>query len=108
MPTRRAVIGFLADELRQSGQTLGEKGYYTSLIDPELTADLLEVAYEILSVDAESTEWELCVVPVAERGMGISSRIPSLYVCLNSGETVTLIENSLQALWAAVRKRYFD
>lgn len=150
-----------------------DKGVYTQMNNPELIADLLEVAYESLSRDADlqpyvtqiarllyidkkardtlnseryvqyraavmldelislnvslppevvelvlsdyyrsdiPTKEFICSIwrRVAERGINISNHINSLVINVKNHESSTLTNNSILALWACIRRGFFD
>ncbi|PEL82354.1 hypothetical protein CN558_23875 [Bacillus wiedmannii] len=150
-----------------------DKGVYTQMNNPELIADLLEVAYESLSRDADlqsyvtqiarllyidkkardtlnteryvqyraavmldelislnvslppevvelvlsdyyipdiPTKEFICSIwrRVAERGINISNHINSLVINVKNHESSALTNNSILALWACIRRGFFD
>lgn len=150
-----------------------DKGVYTQMNNPELIADLLEVAYESLSRDADlqpyvtqiarllyidkkerdtldseryvqyravvmldklislnvslppeveelvlsdyyrqdiPTKEFICSIwrRLAERGTNISNHISSLVINVKNHESSTLTNNSILALWACIRRGFFD
>ncbi|RRJ61833.1 hypothetical protein EHV15_01715 [Paenibacillus oralis] len=169
----QGAVLWIAERLAGAGQIDGSTGFITELRDSELTADLLEVAYESLRADsvnpeaylipaarlmhiekkaADKTETELYVqyraaalvdemlslgvaLPeealklllsqyysdtqteelkcrvwwrLAERGIDISGRINALLTNFHNYKTPELAGDSLLALWAALRKGFFD
>lgn len=169
----QAAVNWIADRLMKAGPIDDSTGFTADLQDSELTADLLEIAYESLRADgvafvpyvvpavrlmhiakkaADKTETELYVqyraaalmdemlaldvsLPeealklilsqfysdtqteelkcriwwrLAERGIDISGRINALLTNFHNYETPELAGNSLMALWAALRKGFFD
>ncbi|MED4954356.1 hypothetical protein ABEO75_08880 [Paenibacillus macerans] len=169
----QGAVLWIADRLAGAGQIDGSSGFIAELKDSELTADLLEVAYESLRADgvafvayivpaarlmhiakkaADKTDTERyaqfraaalvdellargVVLPeealklilsqfysdtqteelkcriwwrLAERGIDISGRINALLTNFHNYKTPELAGNSLLALWAALRKGFFD
>lgn len=187
---RQSMKSSLADFILSSGETSKatnwivsyieslchdkhDKGVYTQMNNPELIADLLEVAYESLSREAElqpyvtkiarllyidkkerdklnseryvqywaavmldelislnvslppevvelmlsnyyrqdiPTNEFICSIwrRLAERGINISNHISSLVINVNNHESSTLTNNSILALWACIRRGFFD
>lgn len=70
-------------------------------------AELLRYEYYVSGIPAKELNaqiwWRL-----AERGIDISDHIRTLHAYLNNQDTDTLAVNSLLALWAAVRRGFFD
>lgn len=73
----------------------------------EEAAELLRYEYYVSGIPAEELNaqiwWRL-----AEQGIDISGHIRTLEAYLNNQDTDTLAVNSLLALWAAVRRGFFD
>ncbi|MEE6185299.1 hypothetical protein ACQ3VH_12050 [Bacillus pretiosus] len=187
---RQSMKSSLADFILSSGETSKaakwivsyieslchdkhDKGVYTQMNNPELIADLLEVAYESLSRDADlqpyvtqiarllyidkkerdtldseryvqyraavmldelislnvslppevvelvlsdyyrqdiPTKEFICSIwrRLAERGINISNHISSLVINVKNHESSTLTNNSILALWACIRRGFFD
>ncbi|HEF1903542.1 hypothetical protein OCE25_26575 [Bacillus cereus] len=187
---RQSMKGSLVDFILSSGETSKAanwivsyieslchdkhgKGVYNQINNPELIADLLEVAYESLSRDADLQQYVTQIVRLlyiakkerdtldseryvqyraavmldelislnvslppevvklvlsdyyrqdiptkeficsiwrrlAERGINISNHISSLVINIKNHESSTLTNNSILALWACIRRGFFD
>ncbi|MCA1295464.1 hypothetical protein LBW89_20865 [Paenibacillus sp. alder61] len=171
--TAPEAAAWIANRFTCAGSEQGEKGFFTALEDPDLTADLLELAHETLSatenpepyvtpvarllyidkrasdksraeeyvqyraaalmdhllmsdvpLTREAAEFLLtdfyirdpltqeliCHIwwALAERGIDISGRLNSLLTSLHNYKTPALAQNSILALWAAMRQGFFD
>lgn len=83
-----------------------------SLISAEisLSLEVLDLILADVYKSDKLTQEYMCDIycKLAEQGVNISIKINYLQTTLHNGETLVLMDNSLSALWAALRGGFFD